>query len=49
MDGFNGGGNDFIFGERLKEAKGEAKVIIEILVIEWWLGLVRSQCKESGF
>ena len=31
-DGFNGE-NDFIFGERLREAKAEAKLILENLVI----------------
>lgn len=32
MGSFNGE-NDFIFGEALKEAKAEAEVIVEILVI----------------
>lgn len=32
MGGFNGE-NDFMFGETLKEAKAEAKIMIEILVI----------------
>lgn len=29
-----GGGDDFIFGERLREAKVETKLIIENLLIE---------------